>query len=828
MSCALTLSLASVTAQEFPISTSPTIQTCQGVLLDSGGNAGEYDDNEGFLTTICPEAGQPAISLDWVIFNLSTGGQPTFDRILIYDGNTNDVANLIGTWSGTNSPGIVSAGFSNPTGCLTVEFFSNEAGTGNFAANISCFQPCEPPTAVATLPEQPFLTCVGETITFDASQSFAATGFNIISYTWDFDDASSATGPVVSHAFAEPGEYIVQVEVQDDNDCVNTNAVSIQIWVSTQPDFSAMATNSSFEICFGEELQLSAEGLSAVEWSELPDNNFGGSLALPDLQGVPFNTSISYTLFEPDQIITSANDIESLCVSMEHSYMGDLVISLICPNGQSIDLHQQGGGGTYIGGANDTDIGAEPVLGECWDYCWSPTATLGTFATESATNTVLGGNPPNEALVEGTYSSVEPFSDLVGCPLNGTWTFRINDLFGADNGFICDWQLNLDPDLFPDLTEFTPVNGISVQDSASWSGPNVVVDPTNPLLATAVINGPGVFEYVFSVTNNFGCSFDTTIVVTVQPAPIGPITISGDSVLCENGVAVLSVPQGYETYSWSPGAVSSATISTTTPGDYVATVAIGDCAYTTDAFTVVSVAPPTPVITGDLVICGEGFSELTTQDPYASYLWSTGSTESPIYVGPGTYFVIVTDTNGCNATSAPVTVITAPVPNAGFAVDPLSPVPVGTTATFLDTSSVDGDVITSWWWQFDDETTSDVQFPVNTFDWPGIYTIALAVTTSQGCTDTVFFAYEVLPPDIVIPNVFTPNGDGINDLLEIVNLQYYPNELTVFDRWGKKVLDTRNYNNAWRAADVQDGTYFFVLNLTDEGREFKGHITILR
>lgn len=317
-------------------------------------------------------------------------------------------------------------------------------------------------------------------------------------------------------------------------------------------------------------------------------------------------------------------------------------------------------------------------------------------------------------------------------------------------------------------------------------------------------------------------------VLRVLEAPEGVLSITGDTTICEGGVVQLTAQGAQENLVWSNGATGSS-ISVSQPGVYVVSgESEGLCPFASPPFEVLELPAPEPVIEGEVFICGEGFSELTTQDPYASYLWSTGSTESPIYVGPGTYFVIVTDTNGCNATSAPVTVITAPVPNAGFAVDPLSPVPVGTTATFLDTSSVDGDVITSWWWEFDDETTSNVQFPVNTFDWPGTYTIALAVTTSQGCTDTVFLAYEVLPPDIIIPNVFTPNGDGINDLLEIVNLQYYPNELTVFDRWGKKVLDTRNYNNAWRAADVQDGTYFFVLNLTEEGREFKGHITILR
>ena len=43
---------------------------------------------------------------------------------------------------------------------------------------------------------------------------------------------------------------------------------------------------------------------------------------------------------------------------------------------------------------------------------------------------------------------MEPFTDLVGCPLNGTWTLTVNDLFAIDNGYICDWSINFDPTLF--------------------------------------------------------------------------------------------------------------------------------------------------------------------------------------------------------------------------------------------------------------------------------------------------------------------------------------------------------------------------------------------
>ena len=163
-------------------------------------------------------------------------------------------------------------------------------------------------------------------------------------------------------------------------------------------------------------------------------------------------------------------------------------------------MHQQGGGGTYIGGANDND-GANPQPGDCWQYCWSPTATLGTWAQSanngSSPHVMQGGTPSNNALIPDTYSSVQPFTNLIGCPLNGTWTFTITDLWGADNGFLCDWSLNFNPAIIPDATQFTPVLG--TYRFRRWTGPALVTDPTNAI-GQATPTGPGSYDYNFYVT----------------------------------------------------------------------------------------------------------------------------------------------------------------------------------------------------------------------------------------------------------------------------------------------------------------------------------------
>lgn len=506
--------------QNFPI-TDGAINTCSGAFFDSGGpGASGYGNNENLTAVICPDIAGESIFLQWVSATLSTAGTAPLDRIRIYDGNST-AAPLIGEYTGTQLQGQnIGASTTNASGCLTVQFSSNAIGTGVFAANITCYAPCERPTAVATMSEPtPALVCMGDVIQFDGTGSFAAPGFAITQYTWDFADGTTTNGPIASHSFDEPGEYVVQLNLVDDNNCVNSNTVDLQILVSTVPTFQG--TVESLITCLGATVDLTGV-VQGTTWTGEPVNDFGPPIQLPDQQGVPFSSNIDFTQFTSGQTVQNVNDIASICVNMEHSYMGDLVISATCPNGQSIVFHQQGGGGTYLGIPVDND--ATPnIIGTCFNYCWSPTATNGTWQQNSAGVATLPA---------GTYQSVQSFTNLVGCPLNGQWTITFNDLLGSDNGFVCDWSISFDPSLYPDVTEFTPVPGTS-QDSAFWDGPFLTTpDPSTPLIASAAPNGPGDYDYTLTVIDNFGCTYDTTVTITIAPQIV--VEAGPEIVLCND------------------------------------------------------------------------------------------------------------------------------------------------------------------------------------------------------------------------------------------------------------------------------------------------------
>lgn len=99
----------------------------------------------------------------------------------------------------------------------------------------------------------------------------------------------------------------------------------------------------------------------------------------------------------------------------------------------------------------------------------------------------------------------------------------------------------------------------------------------------------------------------------------------------------------------------------------------------------------------------------------------------------------------------------------------------------------------------------------------GMYDVKV-VTTNGGYTSESNYVNcnQPEPPTLVIPNVITPNGDGINDLFIIQNLMSWDvKEVTIFNRWGTMVYQSLDYQNDWDGGKLSDGVYFGVLNVSD-------------
>ncbi len=203
---------------------------------------------------------------------------------------------------------------------------------------------------------------------------------------------------------------------------------------------------------------------------------------LPDGTGQSYTTTIWVSDYVAGQTLGSLSDFLGVCVNMEHSYLGDLEISLTCPNNTTVVLENQGGGGTYLGVPLDYDP-SPPGTG--WDYCWTTNPQYGIMSIES---------PNYSTLPAGSYTSFDSLSNLIGCPLNGPWTITITDNWAIDDGYIFNWGINFaaNPGCFTLLTGqiFSDINGNNVFDSTDYpmQGIELQADP-GPYYGMTDING---------------------------------------------------------------------------------------------------------------------------------------------------------------------------------------------------------------------------------------------------------------------------------------------------------------------------------------------------
>jgi gliding motility-associated-like protein len=514
------------------------ITTCSGTFYDDGndpttGEGGPYINGNDYTFTICPDNPGDVITIEFVAFQLFQSPNPNnSDYLFIFDGDDTSAPSL-GSYTGNDLQGLpVTGTVNNTSGCLTFVFNSNPNGSASpgWQGSIACTTPCATPTSAGEIldPEpmgegQSIGVCLGAPVTFTDVGSFAEPGFNLDMWIWNFDDGTIDTlmGPQdVTHAFDEPGEYLVSLSVVDDNGCRSLNIDPLQVLVSTIPIF-----NPDFEspVCVGNETTLDGSPVQSVTWTALPPQVVAGETFLADGAGFSYESTLTFDFFEQDAVLENCEDILDVFVNMEHSFLGDLQISLTCPDGTTVVLlpYPNGGGGTFLGEAID-DGSNDPGVG--YTYGWSQGQTNGNL--DDAT-------PDNNSVPPGLYQSEEDMCNFVGCPLNGDWSFSVLDNLAIDNGYIFEWGINFEPTLFPDITTFTPVIGYE-SDSTFWEGPNIVNTSADGNTIDLLFTETGVYEYTFFTTNNFGCTFDTTVVIE---AVVGPdITGGQDLFVCADPV----------------------------------------------------------------------------------------------------------------------------------------------------------------------------------------------------------------------------------------------------------------------------------------------------
>lgn len=368
------------------------------------------------------------------------------------------------------------------------------------------------------------------------------------------------------------------------------------------------------------------------------------------------------------------------------------------------------------------------------------------------------------------------------------------------------------------------------------SGANNTSSQQNP---THIFNNNGTYNVKLIITSCTGAKDSVTHTITVYGPVINTGTLS--ATICKGETATLSV-SGANSYNWAPNSGLSGTTGSTvsaTPTANTTYTVIGDAGggcISTTTITVNVNDTPTITVSDDDTICINTSANLSATGA-SNYTWlpvaglssTTGGNVVATPLTTSTFVVVGSNGGTCNDTAdIVITVIPPQAVNLGS----------DTTINKGNSVTLNANTGTSYTWT--PNTSLSCTSCANPVASPTVTTkYYVVITDANGCSNidsiTVFVVEECIG-EIFIPNVFSPNNDGQNDLFCIQNsgcLQTL--QFVIFDRWGRAVFETTDPANCW------DGNYngkpcntdVFVYNLNavyknGNTKITKGNITLIR
>ena len=948
-----------VSAQEYLLNNTnhnKTKNTCSGYLYDNSKN-GNYEANQDRWITICPPASTGntgRISLTFEEFDI----HPT-DTVFIYQGTSiNDpymtTSDNVPFFQNNDLLGrTIMPSLMMPSGCLTVRLASDGSNEASgFKAKIECASLCQYPEAAldemfyrvaadGTLIPRPVRDgadtsinedgslnivryksvdfCFGDSVVLVAKPLFPENDnvyhqdASTCIYEWSFGDGQTATvnyNTQVGHRWEDLSGYDLMLVVEDtaNGGCRSRNVIDTRVRMATNPIKTVQqmpdmcsGTEVGFTVGYGENSQIIVDSLDFRRGAK---ERYENTVFIPDGPNCYnlsptgcYDAPVTFDQFPSGSTVGSGSDVMSVCINMEHTFLGDLGFTLVCPNGQSVILkYNTHSGGSDLGLAtsstscsNQCDSNCNPP-GVGWTYCFSNqylTNARGVIngnmsspidSTNTVDTTGYFQTPVQNATSMATgWETVDlnGFQSLVGCPLNGEWSVRICDDWGADNGYVFWWDLELGQNSAANWDYQVPI------DTVIWSGPTFFSQQTSTSSIIAPpIDSVGTFIFDVSIIDDFGCQWDTVSPLTVVQTPV--VNLGEDIALCE--MTNVQLDAGNEsptaTYIWSPTGETTRVITAEASENSASVVNYkvlvteyngSIYCYGQDDINLIVRPAANAAFTSDVYPL-EGcepfsFRLLNTATNATQFEWTVGeetSTEAdPAFTFPyGTYDVKlkVTSEYGCqDSVFYPGMINVYKHPIADFGWEPNNPYASDPTANLVNLTKPD-DATNQYHWtvQTNRNNSNDVEnlFGTNpSYTWTpqsgqsvaGDYLISLdAYSVNQApsgfiyeCHDTISRIITIINDNLMFPTVVTPNGDGVNDVFTIHNLvegQAFPdNELSIYNRYGKRIYfvqDIRNDSDFWdpAATNTPSGTYFyrFVGRGPIRDVEFKGSVEIIR
>jgi gliding motility-associated-like protein len=332
---------------------------------------------------------------------------------------------------------------------------------------------------------------------------------------------------------------------------------------------------------------------------------------------------------------------------------------------------------------------------------------------------------------------------------------------------------------------------------------------------------PGSYSLV--VTDSEGCT-DSISGITIGSVG-GPTIDTSQMVITPVGclgepgsISGITSNAGGATFAWSNG-VTTINNPSVAAGSYVLSITDANNCLSTLTVVVDSLTPVTlnenqVVLTHPTCVTSGSINGIIPEGGTGnySYTWEPGNIGGGVQfltgVGAGNYTLVVTDANGCSDTSATYTLNPPVYPVASFTYSPAI-INLGDTVTFTNNSL---NYTTEQW--VNAGITIFQPSPWTYSYTTGTFQVTLTVTNDDGCVDTAN-AFITVYDEMITPNVITPNGDNVNDVLYIQSLK--PNTaISILNRWGVVVYSSVNYLNDWngkddKGDDLTDGVYTVML-----------------
>ena len=663
--------------------------------------------------------------------------------------------------------------------------------------------------------------CEGDAVTLTGA------GANI--YAWDNGITNGV--PFVQGV----GTVGYTVNGTDINGCVNTDQVNVT--VNPLPIIDAGVDQ---QMCSGSAVTLNGAGAIAYAW----DNGV--------TDGVPFGQPVgvvTYTLTGTDIngcINTDEVDVTVFALPTIEAGL-DQVICLganvtLSGTGGSVYLWDNGVNdgvafspavgtitytviGTDANGCSNTDqvdvlVNALPVVDAGMDQqlCNGNQVTLnGSGATNYAwDNGVTDGVPftsPNGIV---TYTVIG--TDNNGCQNTDqvdVWIYALPDVIAGEDLEVC-------------AETAVTLNGTGA-DSFVWTGGVIDGIPFIPVV--------GLHTFIVSGTDVNGCVQTDTIDVIVNPNPV--INAGVDQSNCDGALVVLNAT-GSGVISWDNGVIDGVPfVQGVSSIIYTAQSTFPTGCIATDQITVNVHANPIVTTQNDEVCQGDGVT--LNGEGAVSYAWTDGVIDGVEFfpMVSHDYYVTGTDINGCSA-EAVAKVIVHDLPIVDFDILDMSLTTANPTTGF-DNLTTGGDTYS---WDFGDGSMNSIEFePIHTFpdDEAGEYEITLTATSIYGCqANKVKYIHVFQDYTIFVPNTFTPDGNGANEIFKPVMTGFDPQDYTmyIFNRWGDLIFETHDMEVGWDGRfagqdfKVQDGVFTWRIQAGLKGsadsKLFVGHVSILK